>query len=74
MPAFAGMTFLVYNRFFNLSFLRKQESSFLFFNRQSATSNQQGIYLPLTFFLSPQGRGNFNYQLPFADWRFREDT
>ena len=39
MPAFAGMTFLVYNRFFDLSFLRKQESNFLFF--QSAISNQQ---------------------------------
>jgi len=42
-----------------------------FFNRQSAISNRQGIYLPLTFILSPLGRGIFNYQLPFAECRFR---
>ena len=63
MPAFAGMTFLVYNRFFNLSFLHLNKSGvnssrnpvLCFSNQQPAISNWQCIYLPLTFILSPQG-------------------
>jgi len=46
-------------RYFILSFLYEQESSSCFFNRQSAIGNPQRSYPPITFILSPQGRGNF---------------
>jgi hypothetical protein len=34
-------------------------TTYFLYNPQSVTGNRQCIYFPLTFILSPQGRGNF---------------
>ena len=51
-----------------LSFLCKQESNFFPIRKQQPAIGN--VFIPLTFILSPQGRGNFNYQCRFVVFYF----